>query len=67
MSIALFGVILADRFVNDSLTMFSSGALGTILSLLFCARVKPGLCARCQYDIRSSLEFGRCPECGLAI
>lgn len=24
----------------------------------------PGLCHRCGYDLRASLEFGRCPECG---
>jgi len=25
---------------------------------------RPGLCRYCGYDIRASLEFGRCPECG---
>lgn len=25
---------------------------------------KPGLCRFCGFDVRGSLEFGRCPECG---
>jgi len=24
-------------------------------------------CSRCGYDLRASIEFGRCPECGLPI
>ena len=27
-------------------------------------RRKHGLCLRCGYDLRGSLEAGRCPECG---
>ena len=27
-------------------------------------RRKGGLCLRCGYDLRGSLEAGRCPECG---
>ena len=27
-------------------------------------RLKHGLCLRCGYDLRGSLEAGRCPECG---
>lgn len=27
-------------------------------------RQRLGLCARCKYDMRGSIESGRCPECG---
>lgn len=27
---------------------------------------QPGLCHQCDYDLRGSLEIGRCPECGSA-
>ena len=27
----------------------------------------PNLCPRCNYDIRASRQFGRCPECGVEI
>lgn len=27
----------------------------------------PGRCRQCQYDIRASLDAGRCPECGTAL
>lgn len=50
----------------EILVLLFSASVATGLVLLLSSRVKAGLCARCHYDIRASLEFGRCPECGLA-
>lgn len=29
--------------------------------------LRPGFCENCGYDIRASMQFGRCPECGRSI
>ena len=41
--------------------------LSTLIFTGLMPRRRAGLCARCGYDIRYSLDSGRCPECGTAI
>lgn len=42
---------------------------GALLAWLLLPRRwhKAGLCHHCGYDLRASIEFGRCPECGRGI
>lgn len=46
-------------------------AIGGYLALLIIVprrgRVAEYQCARCEYDLRGSMEAGRCPECGTRI
>lgn len=59
---------VADRFVPESAVMALCAAVCTALPLLFAARLRPGCCVRCGYDLRglTSEARGRCPECGKA-
>lgn len=59
--------ILPEKYVFDVMGL---GA-GVLLLMSLIARLifprvweKSGLCRYCGYDIRASIEFGRCPECG---
>jgi len=53
---------------NDTLILISSSVGVTfIILMLFGGCRQCGHCRRCGYDIRMSLEFGRCPDCGMAI
>jgi len=55
------------RGIPDEAAMAACALVCTVLTLLFTARVRdPGLCVRCDYDLRGSIHMGRCPECGLA-
>ncbi len=65
--IAVFGVAYLDKRFSEVTIMAASSALGALPIVLLSARSKPGLCRRCDYDLRTSLPFGRCPECGIAI
>ena len=63
--VAAGSVVLADGRVHDAMILgLSSAVATTIVVLLFCRRRVPGRCVQCGYDIRGSLAFGRCPECG---
>ncbi|NOX57455.1 MAG: hypothetical protein GXP29_01185 [Planctomycetes bacterium] len=42
-----------------------SGVVAATSLVLLAARRPPGDCPRCGYDITHSLEFNRCPECGV--
>jgi len=35
-----------------------------LIHFLVSKRSRRGLCGRCKYDMRGSIESGRCPECG---
>lgn len=35
-----------------------------VIRVIELRRHSRGLCARCKYDMRGSIESGRCPECG---
>lgn len=61
----LGGILALDSFVPDGLTIGCSFALATALALKLMRPPVPGHCMKCDYDLRTSLEFGRCPECGL--
>jgi hypothetical protein len=67
MLIAGCGAILFDRQQNDTVIVVLSTILGTSIVIRLSRTIRPGHCARCDYDLRSSIDFGRCPECGLAI
>lgn len=71
---------LAEVIVNIILKDFVSGPLRgsvllagssclatTVILMLLCRGFKRGRCPRCDYDLRASTRFGRCPECGLGI
>lgn len=60
-------VVLLDRFLNDAVILGAASPLSTGFIMRFCAKKKPGLCTHCGYDLRGSLDIGRCPECGLAL
>ena len=62
----LGGILALDSFVPDGLTIGCSFVLATALALWRMRPPAPGHCMKCDYDLRTSLEFGRCPECGLA-
>lgn len=60
-------VVIRGPDFPDILILVLSSSVATCLIVLLSPRIRAGLCARCRYDIRASLEFGRCPECGLTI
>ena len=62
---ALLLLIDTSQFPDWSLTAAAS-VFTTGLTLLLSKRVQPGRCQICSYDLCSSLQFGRCPECGTA-
>ncbi len=58
---------LPDRFIFHVMGL----AAGVLLFMALVARLAlprvwewPGHCRYCGYDVRASIEFGRCPECG---
>jgi len=52
---------------TDCTVMILSAFLGARAGLLFARPIRPGRCVRCDYDLRMSIEYGRCPECGTSI
>lgn len=65
-AMTLGGIIGLDSFVPDGVIIGCSFALATALALWRMRSPVPGHCLSCDYDLRTSLDFGRCPECGLA-
>lgn len=65
MSLTTLCVVFGPDALPD-LTFTSVSSLAACLLVFpLCARPRPGLCAACGYDIRASLDMGRCPECGI--
>lgn len=71
---ALFLVSLAflDGLAPETVLSAAASAAATAAALLIAPRVRPGRCARCDYDLSNSPGpgrpgCGRCPECGLEI
>lgn len=62
---ALLLLIDTGQIPDWSLTAAAS-VLATGLTLLLSKKIQPGRCLICSYDLCSSLQFGRCPECGWA-
>ncbi len=60
-------VVVSSETVPDAALLAAASLLGTMLVMLLAARRRPGHCIRCDYDLRSSLGSGRCPECGLSL
>lgn len=61
-------VVFRSEAGDDAVFMAGSAAISsTCVVLLFSRTRQPGRCARCNYDISHSLDFGRCPECGTAL
>jgi len=67
MILAVCGTVLLDRTLGDIPIMILSSIIGTSVIVRLSRTIRPGHCARCDYDLRSSIAFGRCPECGLAL
>lgn len=67
MALAVCATALFDSYVSDMAIMILSSICGTLAATCFSSKFRPGHCARCDYDLRTSIAFGRCPECGLAI
>jgi hypothetical protein len=66
-------LVTIDRLARVPFWAVAAGAIGLPLcwTVVTCRRmrtenlVRRGLCTRCQYDLRASLE--RCPECGQVV
>jgi 4-hydroxybenzoate polyprenyltransferase len=74
MTAALLGIVMTaglvialDRARADLAILAASSALSAFVLLCLCRKLKPGACVRCGYDVRASLNYGRCPECGTSI
>ena len=66
-SIAAILLVWIDRFASDELVFAGSAALAALAVVGPLRTSRPGACIACGYDIRASIGFGRCPECGLQI
>ncbi len=71
---ALLGIVIAalllvwiDRYAPDALIFAASSALAALAVVSPLRAARPGMCIACGYDIRASIDFGRCPECGLQL
>lgn len=67
LAMAMAGVRWLDDRLPDGAIMFLSAFAATAALLYFSPRFVPGHCRQCDYDLRASLQSGRCPECGNAI
>lgn len=70
LSIALFDRYRPDAVAShwpDAVPIAAAVFFVTLLVVALLPGRRAGLCGGCGYDIRGSLNFGRCPECGLAI
>ena len=61
-------LIFIDGRVPGALLLTGTSSAATFVTLMvFSRRCRPGHCLTCGYDVRVSLNFGRCPECGKGI
>lgn len=58
------GIAFAPDSVHDIVITAAAGALGVVAVLLGAARVRPGRCIHCDYDLRATPPDAPCPECG---
>lgn len=67
--LACVGVAGAEliRFNMDLIGTGLASMAATGIVLVFCRKLRSGCCVRCDYDLRGSMQFGRCPECALPI
>jgi len=69
--IALFfavpGIVFLEDHANEQVLLGASGLLAGFLVSLFLRKTRPGVCLGCGFDLRASLDRGRCPECGRGI
>ena len=68
---AFVAAVLADVWRDDRVFELLGVAPVLFVAAAFvawrtlpCIRSVPGMCRFCGYDLRGSVEFGRCPECG---
>ena len=64
LSLSAVVATLTERYVSEFVMIPACCLLTSALALSILPRVRPGLCRQCDYDLRESLAFGRCPECG---
>lgn len=55
------------RWMKEIVVMTTCSTISTLIVILLSPKSRPGVCRRCDYDIRASLSQGRCPECGSTI
>lgn len=55
--------LLGER-VRDALVMGASTLVCSLIVVACMSRVRAGRCVRCGYDLASSRDPARCPECG---
>jgi len=70
-AIALFfavpGIVFLEEYANEQVLLGASGLLAGFIATLFLRKSRPGICLGCGFDLRASLDRGRCPECGRGI
>lgn len=62
--LAIPAVVFGSEYAPDWLLLSISTLLPALLVLSFCKSIVPGACVGCGFDLRASLDAGRCPECG---
>lgn len=62
--IAIPVVVYGSEYAPDWSLLSGSTLLPTLAVLILCRRAVPGTCRDCGFDLRASLDAGRCPECG---
>ncbi|MCB9852148.1 MAG: hypothetical protein H6819_03560 [Phycisphaerales bacterium] len=64
---AIPAVVFGSEYAPDWLLLCVSSVPPGLLVLLLSKSIVPGQCAACGFDLRASLDAGRCPECGRGI
>jgi|GEM_PF-1721648 len=69
--IALFfavpGIVFLENHANEQVLLGASGLIAGFIVSVFLRKSRPGICLGCGFDLRASLDRGRCPECGRGI
>ncbi len=63
---SLSGAVPTDQ-IADLLLVCVAVTICTVSMVWLMPTRRPGLCVKCRYDIRASLAYERCPECGTPI